>query len=419
MGELVEEMDQAAEDAARAGFRIFIVEDEAIVADDLAVTLKFLGYAIAGIAHSGEAAIGKIQITVPDLILMDIHLAGKIDGVDAVNAIHELCDIPVIYLTAYADAALLARAKLTGPYGYILKPFSERELQSTIEMARYKYGLDKKLKESEENLKKLNEELEERVARRTATLRQQLAFLQQLIDTIPAPIYYKDANGVYLGCNMAFEAYTGISKPTIVGKTDAALFSSDMAAISTAKDSQLLTRRGIQVYQAKFCHADQTPRDVIFKKANFSGTDGQIAGLIGVMIDISDRVAAEEALKESEARFAAIVEDQSELVYRSTPEKTCVFANPAFLSYFGRTAEDTIGFLFAPSVHPDDAKMMQVHLGTLTPDRPAAPVVCRILHPDGSIRTLHWVVRAFFDSTGHIRNYQYVGYEIPPGTERP
>lgn len=419
MGEMVEETSPATEEAERAGFQIFIVEDEAIVADDLAVTLKFLGYSIAGIAHSGEAAIGKIPVTMPDLILMDIHLAGKIDGVDATKAIHEMSDVPVIYLTAYADAALLARAKLTGPYGYIIKPFGERELKAAIEMARYKYRLDRQLKQSEENLKRLNEELEERVASRTATLRQQLEFLQQLIDTIPAPIYYKDTDGVYLGCNMAFEAYTGINKPTIVGKADAALFSSDMAAISTAKDSQLLTRRGIQVYQAKFCHADQTPRDVIFKKANFTGTDGQIAGLIGVMIDISDRVAAEEALKESEARFAAIVEDQSELVYRSTPEKTCVFANPAFLSYFGRTAEDTIGFLFAPSVHPDDAKMMQAHLATLTPDCPAAPVVCRILHPDGSTRTLHWVVRAFFDSTGHIRNYQYVGYEVTARTESP
>ena len=315
----------------RAGFRIFIVEDEAIVADDLAESLKALGYAIAGVAHSGEAALTKISVTMPDLVLMDIHLAGKIDGVDAATALHEMSDVPVIYLTAYADSALIGRAKLTAPYGYIIKPYDERELESVIEMARYKYVLDRQLKQSEENLKKLNEELEERVALRTATLRQQLEFLQQLIDTIPAPIYYKDTKGVYLGCNMAFEAYTGISKQKIVGKTDAALSFSDMSSLSTEKDSQLLTRRGIQVYQAKFPHADQTPRDVIFKKANFSGTDGEIGGLIGVMIDITDRVSAEEALQESEARFAAVVADQSELVYRARLKRPACLQTRHFL----------------------------------------------------------------------------------------
>ena len=403
----------------RAGFRIFIVEDEAIVADDLAESLKALGYAIAGVAHSGEAALTKISVTMPDLVLMDIHLAGKIDGVDAATALHEMSDVPVIYLTAYADSALIGRAKLTAPYGYIIKPYDERELESVIEMARYKYVLDRQLKQSEENLKKLNEELEERVALRTATLRQQLEFLQQLIDTIPAPIYYKDTKGVYLGCNLAFEAYTGISKQKIVGKTDTVLFSSDMSALSTEKDSQLLTRRGIQVYQTKFPHADQTPRDVIFKKANFSGTDGEIGGLIGVMIDITDRVSAEEALQESEARFAAVVADQSELVYRSTPEKTCVFANPAFLAYFGRKAKDTIGYVFSPAVHPGDSADVSAHLASLTPDHPVAPVVCRFIHPDGSVRTLRWVVRAFFDSNGNIRDHQYVGHEVTPQPKNP
>ncbi|MEI7856163.1 MAG: response regulator, partial [Methanomicrobiales archaeon] len=91
-------------------FRVFIVEDEVIVADDLAETLKSLGYQIAGTAKSGEQAIDKVSETRPDLVLMDIHLAGKIDGVQAAGDIHKSCDIPVIYLTAYADQALLERA---------------------------------------------------------------------------------------------------------------------------------------------------------------------------------------------------------------------------------------------------------------------------------------------------------------------
>jgi AmiR/NasT family two-component response regulator len=258
--------------------RILIVEDEAIVADDIRQTLLSLGFGIAGTAKSGEIAVTTLAETRPDLVLMDIHLAGAMDGVHAAGEIHKISDVPIIYLTAYADKELLDRAKLTGPYGYIVKPYNERELHSVIEMALYKYALDKKLKESEERLKDLNSELEARVALRTASLRQQLLFLQQLIDTIPAPVYYKNPKGEYLGCNNAFEAYTGVPKRDIVGRTDALLFPSDLAILAETKDSQLVSRPGIQVYQTRFLHADHHYRDVIFKKATFSDPEGKIGG---------------------------------------------------------------------------------------------------------------------------------------------
>lgn len=392
-------------------FRIFIVEDEVIVANDLKETLISLGYSVVGTAKSGETALQNVTETKPDLVLMDIHLSGNMDGVQAAAEIHRISDIPIIYLTAYADKALLERAKLTEPYGYLVKPYDERELQSAIEMARYKYGIDKKLKESEERLRKLNDELEARVAARTATLEQQLRFLQQLIDTIPAPVYYKNAKGEYLGCNNAFEVYTGIPSREIVRKTDTTLFPSDMAVLSAEKDSQLMSRRGIQVYQAKFPHADQQYRDVIFKKATFSDTEGGIAGFIGVMIDITDRILAEEALRESEERFRAMVEDQTELVWRSSPDRTCTFANTAFLRYFGRNAKNTIGYLFTPAIHPEDTARVRKHFAALSPDHPAASISYRVTLPDGTVRTLHWNTRAFFDCNGQLREYQSVGYE--------
>jgi PAS domain S-box-containing protein len=278
-------------------------------------------------------------------------------------------------------------------------------------MALYKYGVDQKLKESEDRLRKLNDELEARVAARTASLRQQLEFLQQLIDTIPAPVYYKNAKGEYLGCNNAFEAYTGITKHDMVGRTDSALFPANMAVLSAEKDSQLMSRRGIQVYQARFPHADHQYRDVIFKKATFNGIDGGIGGFIGVMIDITDRIHAEEALRESEERFRAIVEDQTELVWRSSLERTCTFANTAFLRYFGRTAENTIGYVFNPAIHPDDTAMVRKHLATLSPDHPAVSLSYRVILPDGTVRNLQWNIRAFFDSNGQLREYQSVGHE--------
>ncbi|MFA4876011.1 MAG: response regulator [Methanoregula sp.] len=125
---------------------IFIVEDEAIVANDIKETLKSLGYTVPGIAKSGELALEKVPGIMPDLILMDIHLAGKMDGIEAAGKINVLYDIPVIYLTAYADKTLLDRAKVTEPYGYVIKPYDERELHSVIEMALYKHKIEREIK---------------------------------------------------------------------------------------------------------------------------------------------------------------------------------------------------------------------------------------------------------------------------------
>jgi len=127
---------------------IFIVEDEAIVAEDIRETVKKLGYFVCGIARSGEVAIKKVREARPDLVLMDIHLAGPMDGIEAARQIHSRFGIPVIYITAHADDELLERAKVTEPYGYIIKPYDERELHSVIEMAQYKHGMEQKLQQS-------------------------------------------------------------------------------------------------------------------------------------------------------------------------------------------------------------------------------------------------------------------------------
>jgi CheY-like chemotaxis protein len=129
--------------------RILIVEDEGIQALDMQHRLTALGYPVPVIASSGEEALQKTEETRPDLVLMDIMLPGKIDGVTAAELIRARYDAPVIYITAYADEDTLHRAKVTEPYGYIVKPFKERELHITIDMALYKSKMERKLKESE------------------------------------------------------------------------------------------------------------------------------------------------------------------------------------------------------------------------------------------------------------------------------
>jgi len=126
--------------------RILVVEDESLVGRDIQNMLKSLGYEVLGPVATAAHAIRKARENGPDLVLMDIVLKGGVDGISAAETIWDALDIPVVYLTAYTDETTLNRAKKTGPFGYLLKPFEERELQTTIEMALYKAKTDMELK---------------------------------------------------------------------------------------------------------------------------------------------------------------------------------------------------------------------------------------------------------------------------------
>ena len=138
--------------------RILIAEDEAIVAEDLALTLQDLGYQVVGIASTGLLAIQLAEESKPDLVLMDISCVGRSDGIQASEQIRARFDIPVIFLTAYAETDVLSRAKVTEPYGFLAKPFSYHILKITIETALYKHAADKRMRESEERYRMLVEQ---------------------------------------------------------------------------------------------------------------------------------------------------------------------------------------------------------------------------------------------------------------------
>jgi putative two-component system response regulator len=134
--------------------KILVVEDESLVAKDIHNMLLGQGYEVVGVLSTGEEALQAVPQAGPDLVLMDIVLKGEIDGFTAARTIWEEHGIPVVYLTAYADETTLARAKVTEPFGFILKPFDERELQTTIEMAFFKAKMDRALREREIRLQK-------------------------------------------------------------------------------------------------------------------------------------------------------------------------------------------------------------------------------------------------------------------------
>jgi signal transduction histidine kinase len=158
--------------------KILIVEDELLIAQGLARKLVKMGYTVVGIVSSGTDALRQVAQEEPELILMDIVIKGEMDGIEATACIHEQWNIPVIYLTAYADDETLERAQATGAYGYILKPFKEREIHAAIKMALRKHQEALSLAESLSSIAAINEEKSRQLAIAAHDLRNPLATIR-------------------------------------------------------------------------------------------------------------------------------------------------------------------------------------------------------------------------------------------------
>jgi CheY-like chemotaxis protein len=147
---VAQSLTRSATVAARAAAtRVMIVEDEAVVALHLRQELTKLGYCVAGVATAGEQALRMIDDVFPDIILMDIHIQGDLDGIGTASRIPRYLHIPVVFLTAYSEDTTLKRAADTHPYGYLIKPFLDRELHATIKMALERSRADEAIRENE------------------------------------------------------------------------------------------------------------------------------------------------------------------------------------------------------------------------------------------------------------------------------
>jgi CheY-like chemotaxis protein len=137
---------------AMAKSRIMIVEDEWTVAEEIKMVLQGMDYDVTSMSSSGEEAVGNAEKDKPDLVLMDIVLEGEMDGIAAANEIRSRFNIPIIFLTAYTDDKILERASITGPFGYIVKPFVNEDLKISIEIALYKFRMERERKRFIEEL---------------------------------------------------------------------------------------------------------------------------------------------------------------------------------------------------------------------------------------------------------------------------
>lgn len=216
--------------------------------------------------------------------------------------------------------------------------------------------------------------------------RRQLNFLHALMETIPNPVFYKDTQGVYLGCNSAFEMHISKSKTHIIGKTVFDLAPLELAETYRRKDQELFSNPGVQVYESEVSGA-KGKRNVIFYKATFNSPDGSVGGLIGVIMDITERKRAEEAVRESEEKYRGVFETAADIIHVLSPDGTIEAISPSVEAVTGYCQEEWVGVnmseMMRRIIHPDDMAPLADSLRQAL-DGKLAKVELRIRRKDGT-----------------------------------
>jgi diguanylate cyclase (GGDEF)-like protein/PAS domain S-box-containing protein len=224
--------------------------------------------------------------------------------------------------------------------------------------------------------------------------------LRVILDAIPAPVFYKDAAGVYRGGNKAFEAYLGKSRDEIVGKDVYGLSPKELADVYKAADDALFASRGTQIYEARVRYADGTYHDVMFHKATFEDESGNLAGLVGTILDITSRKQAEKALQESERRYRAVVSALGEGVVLVARDGRILACNPAAEAILKLDRGAILSGAPWPAVRDDGSPMPRDELPfavTLAGGHDQTEVVVGLRHPDGARAWISMTTRGLFE----------------------
>jgi diguanylate cyclase (GGDEF)-like protein/PAS domain S-box-containing protein len=255
--------------------RILVVEDEVIVAHDLQATLTRLGYEAPAPCASGEAALACLEEVHPDLVLMDIHLAGKMDGIATAARVRERMDVPIVYLTAHSDEATFRRANVTEPYAYILKPFEERELTIAIDVALYRHTVEGKLRQVER-------------------------WLASTLESMGDAVIAADAEGRVTFANEVAESLTGWDRGAALGRRlDEVLFLVDAetrAPVADLMGRVVSQETVIEIGDCLLVARDGRERPVDDSAAPIRDAAGNVIGVVVVFRDVGARKQVEERL---------------------------------------------------------------------------------------------------------------------------
>lgn len=326
---------------------VLIVEDESIVAIEIESRLKKMNYHVVGRLATGEEAIQMTDTLHPDLILMDIHLQGQMDGIEAAGIIKQTHDVPIIYLTAYADKETLDRAKNTGPSGYILKPFEGRELKVTIETAMFKHQMEHEI-------------------------RLQQKRFQTVYHASPIGIVLANEAGNCFDSNLAAKRILGcVENPEILKQVNI------FEILSLSQKDRILLDKGQSVHFqiaidsdklsiSKSSDSPQKHLDVFMSLLNDDQNFSEEKYLIHIQ-DVTEIIIAEKAVEESKNLFQTLIESLPQSVVCKDLEGRFIFANQVFCKMVDMTMEELLGKTdadlspadLAAKYYEDDQKVIQ------------------------------------------------------------
>lgn len=295
--------------------QILVVEDEAVVAEDIRKILQSYDYEVPEAISTGEAAIKSINKTRPDLILLDIMLKDKISGIDVAKHIFDL-NIPVIYLTAYSDKDVIEKAKATGPFGYLIKPFRERELIATIQMAFFKHKMEQKLIESEAKFRTLVETTDEGIC---------------TFDTDDFFTFINEAGAKIFGGVISDFEDTNLSD--YLNKYNMGKVRKHLKLRKENKSSR---------YELEIIRKDGRKRFLnIIGSPKFN--DDKFVGTFGIFNDITEKKMAQLKLKRTMDSYTRIFENIQDIYYETEFDGTILEISPSIENNSSYTREELIG----------------------------------------------------------------------------
>ncbi len=300
-------------------WRVLVVEDEALVAADLARLLEKLGYRVAGRVSTGPAALAAVEKERPDLVLMDIGLRGELDGIEAAAQVYARFDVPVVFLTAHSDEVTLQRAKTAQPFGYILKPFAEREVHATMEMALHRHRLEQVLRESEQRFR-------------------------AVVDSANEAVIIADEKGSIVFCNQTAMRIFGYTMSELVGRPLALLMPERLRQHFTGQ-----FRRTAHNHQ-ELLQGMTTPsvglrKDGTEFPAEHSLASWSVAGrtfFSATVRDLSESRAAQETIRRKELMLNNIIDSTRDAMVAVDRHGMVKIFNPAAEALFGCRKEEML-----------------------------------------------------------------------------
>ncbi|OPY39317.1 MAG: two-component response regulator [Methanoregula sp. PtaU1.Bin051] len=334
--------------------RVLVVEDEAITAVDIQTSLIGLGYDVPEIVMTEAAAVQKAEELKPDIILMDIMLAGPMTGIEAAEEIRKRLRIPVIYLTAFANDAILEKAKITEPYGYVLKPFSESEVRSNIEIALYKHRMDEMLLEKEETIR-------------------------ALLNATPDALFLLDKDGKFLALNDAMAHRLNKTVDEIIGTSFFDYLFSKLYPPKLVHFDDIVVKENATRFEEEF--QGKWYESCVLPVLDDKKTMKKIAVFSH---EITRQKKNEEQLRANEEYLRSLIENAADLTIVLKSGGKLSGVSTAFERITGYTYKESVGNGIWDYIHPEDLEKTRVIMDELlaTP-KAVKPMTMRLITKAG------------------------------------